>query len=255
MGFHFYFLTGCPDEMPSSLAERILYELVEDESLEIQKSIDFPFNEHEGNRVKIENLPLNKKADVEKCKDKFKAYFQKRFHFADTDSFEQFIEQGLPLMPHKYVATVFSILETHWDYNESVLLEYLQWLMTTFNQVHQNVPTFIFLFVVHFPNIHDESKADEQHKAIVKKLEDLCTANTMALLREITPVEEKHVKDWFYELGINNPNKIQPVLSEFIKTLDKNDLLTIKNGHGFHMKDVEPLQEKVVQTFRARFKP
>ena len=37
--FQFYFLCGCPDEMPDSIGERIVYEIIEKEGLDLNSSV------------------------------------------------------------------------------------------------------------------------------------------------------------------------------------------------------------------------
>ena len=249
--FQFYFLSGCPDEMPSSLAERILYEIVEKESLVLDSSVHYPFTEGDFRRVKLENLPLST-ADADASKKKFKEYVQKRFAFANTESFEKFIQTGIPKLSYSYVATIFKLSETDWEDDEGEILEYLQWMMDTFQTAHPNVPTFIFLFVLHFRNLHDETKVKRRNLDIVKKVETFCETNETAIFREIVPIKDMHLEDWLFKLGVENSNDSQKVIEALSKSLRPEDKLMEDGEARFHMKDVEPLQMKVVQTFRNR---
>lgn len=249
--FQFYFLSGCPDEMPSSLAERILYEIVEKESLVLDSSVHYPFTEGDFRRVKLENLPLST-ADADASKKKFKEYVQKRFAFANTESFEKFIETGIPKLSYSYVATIFKLSETDWEDDEGEILEYLQWMIDTFQTAHPNVPTFIFLFVLHFRNLHDETKVKRRNLEIVQKVEKFCEINETAIFREIVPIKDMHLEDWLFKLGVENSNDSQKVIEALSKSLRPEDKLMEDGEARFHMKDVEPLQMKVVQTFRNR---
>lgn len=248
--FQFYFISACPNQMPSSFAERILYEIMDTQSLELNKSIHFPFDEGVFNRVRIENLPFCE-ADTEASKKKFKEYVQKRFAFANTDSLEKFIETGIPQLPYSHVTTIFTINETTLTDDEGELIAYLQWMVDTFKIAHPKVPTFIFLFVVYIRNLYDDTKVRPRSKKKVAQLESFCDKNETALFSGITPVTDMHFEDWLFNLGIQNPILSQNVITAFDDTLSANDKLTIDDERHFHMKDIETVQKKVVLTFRG----
>ena len=249
--FQFYFISGCPNEMPSSLAERILYEIMEKESLELDKSINFPFEESDFRRVRIENLPMSQ-ADTDASKKKFKEYVQKRFAFANTDSFEKFIETGIPRLPYSYVNTIFKISETDFEEDEGEIAEYLQWMMDTFKTAHPNVPTFIFLFVVYIRNQHDAEKIRPRGKKIIEQLDSFCQKNSTAYFSEIVPIKDMHLEDWLFKLGVNNTNDSQRLIEALSQSLKIEDQLMSDGERHFHMKDVEPIQKKIIMTFREK---
>lgn len=166
--FQFYFLSGCPTEMPNSLAARIAYEIIEDESLVLDKSVNYHYDEDNFKKIKIEPLPISD-ANVQASKRKFKEYIQKRFSLANTQSFESFIETGLPKLLYSHVLTVFRITEERWECSED-LLDYLQWIFNIFQTAHPNVPTFIFLFVLDIKNLYDEKKLNLLKFALSNKL-------------------------------------------------------------------------------------
>ena len=245
----FYFISGCPNEMPNSLAERIVYEIIEDESLELNGSIDFPFSEGTFKRVKIENLPLSI-ADVAASKKKFKEYIQKRFAFADADTFERFIETGIPKLPYAYVATVFQITESDWEDAEVEMFDYLQWLMDTFQTAHPKVPTFLFLFALHFRNLDSPKKVNDTTLSILQNLDAFCKKNDTTLFRGLEPIKDLHFEDWLSRLGVVNPNDIEALTNAMSDGLKPENKLSIDGARRFYMKDVEPVQMKVIQAFR-----
>jgi hypothetical protein len=249
--FQFYFLCGCPDEQPNSLSERIIYEIMEKESLDLSSSVSYPFQESDDfKRVLIENLPFSN-TDVATSKKKLKEYVQKRFRFADSDSFETFIETGLPKILYKYIATVFKLEDTDWEADEGEIIEYLQWMIDTFKTAHPDVPTFVFLFVIKLKNLHDTEKVKPRNTQIVKDLKAFCESNDCALFDEIVPLKEEHIEGWLGKLGVDNPNDATTLINAFSKSLSEKDLMMVEGGKRFHMKDVEPLQEKIVRKFRS----
>lgn len=249
--FQFYFISGCPNEMPSSFAERILYEIMDRESLELHKSIHYPIEEDIFRRVKIENIPLSNGGDLKANQKKFKEYIQKRFGFPDAHSFDTFLATGIPQLNYSHVTTIFTIKESDLIDEEDELLTYLQWIVDSFNVAHPKVPTFIFLFVVQVRNLHDEAKVRSSSKKAIAELDGFCKKNETALFREIKPIVDYDFEDWFFNLGINNPIFSQNVITAFDDTLSANDKLMIDDERHFHMKDIETVQKKVVLTFRG----
>jgi Effector-associated domain 11 len=252
--FQFYFLSACPTEMPHSLASRIAYEIIEAESLELDKSVHYPYEEDIHNNlrsIKIEPLPLAD-ADVAASRKKFKEYVQDRFKLTNTQSFELFIETGIPKLLYSHILTVFRITEDKWEADEGEILEYLQWMIDTFQTAHPDVPTFIFIFVINIRHLHDETKIKTSQRTIIERLEAFCQKNDTAIFKELVPIKDTHIESWLTNLGVDNPNDARKVINALNQTLDSNDRLIIEDEQRFHMKDVEPIQEKIVKYFRNK---
>ncbi len=249
--FQFYFLSGCPSEMPHSLASRIAYEIMDAESLELDKSVHFPYEEDTFRRIKIQPLPFVE-ADVSASRKKFKAYIQDRFKLSNTQSVEAFIETGVPKIPYSHVLTVFRITEDKWHDDEGEVAAYLQWIVDTFKKAHPDLPTFIFLFVVNIKDLHDETRVKQPQRQIVENLEAFCQKNETAIFRELTPVKHLDIESWLMNLGVDNPNDTLPLMAALSQSLAPVDRLTINEEARFHMKDVEPIQENVVRYFRNK---
>jgi hypothetical protein len=249
--FQFYFLSGCPTEMPHSLASRIAYEIIDAESLELDKSVHFPYEEGEFRRIKIQPLPFVE-ADVAASRKKFKEYIQDRFKLSNTQSIEAFIQTGVPKIPYSHVLTVFRITEDKWHEDEGEVAAYLQWLIDTFQKAHPDLPTFIFLFVVNIKDLHDETKVKQPQRKIVENLEAFCKKNATAIFRELMPVKNLDIESWLTNLGVDNPNDATRLMTALNQSLAPIDRLTINEEPHFHMKDVEPIQEKVVRYFRNK---
>ena len=249
--FQFYFLSGCPSEMPHSLAARIAYEIMDAESLELDKSVHFPYEEDTFRRIKIQPLPFVE-ADAMASRKKFKAYIQDRFKLSNTQSVEAFIEMGVPKIPYSHVLTVFRITEDKWHDDDGEVTASLQWMVDTFQKAHPDLPTFIFLFVVNIKDLHDETRVKQPQRQIVEDLEAFCQKNETAIFRELTPVKHLDIESWLMNLGVDNPNDTLPLMAALNQSLAPVDRLTINEEPRFHMKDVEPIQEKIVRYFRNK---
>lgn len=242
--FQFYFLCGCPNEMPGSFAERLIYQFVEEEADDHQLPIDYRKRENVDNRVKIEKFPLG--SDLAASRKKFKAYVQERFHFADTQSFESFIETGVPKLPNSHVVSVFELSYKDWEDDEGEISSYFQWMIDTFKSPHKEVPTFLFFFVVKIPNLHLEHLLSREQNKVLTELADLCTKNESALIKELKPVEITDVEEWFSEeIKIKNPNLIRPVLDALELSLSQEEVSMLRSEAQIHMKDVEQIQQAI----------
>ena len=233
--FQFYFISACPTQMPPSFAERMVYELLVEELDGDADGLHIITHEDTG-RLRIQDLPVGRNA--RKCQQRFKEYVQERFRFADTQSFDAFIKTGVPKLPFDYVAVAFEINERNW---EDFLLEYLQWMIDTFRCPHQEVPTFLFFFVVYIEKQH-EGKLTPAQKAIVDGLAGLSQRNEASLLTPLLPVEEGDLRAWLMDLGERNPNKVQQVMDVFLSGLREEDQRLYQDKRLLNMKDIEELQ-------------
>ncbi|MDZ7876794.1 MAG: COR domain-containing protein [Saprospiraceae bacterium] len=250
----FYFICGCPTELPGSLGERILYEIMNNESLYLNEQINYPYEKRTlFNRLRIEHLPFSE-GNLEASKKKFKEYIQRRFGLPNTQNFEKFIEIGMVELPFSYVATVFRIPETLWEEEEGEIVEYLQWIIDTFTfrKPQPNQPTFIFLFVVQLRYMYDAEKIRPQSKRIITELEAFCQKNDSIILDELMPLKEIYLEDWLYGIGVVNVNDIARVIETFAQSLKPEDKFEINGERHFHMKDVEALQLKIITHFRNK---
>lgn len=241
--FQFYFLCGCPNEMPGSLAERLIYQFIEEEAGEHQLPVNYRARENVNHRVRIEKLPLG--SDLASSRKKFKAYVQERFSFVDTQSFENFIETGVPKLPYSYVVSVFELSYKDWEDDEGEICSYFQWMIDTFQCPHPDVPTFLFFFVVKIPDLHHEDQLTKEKRKVLQELEGLCTKNESALIKELQPVEIPDVHEWFSEIGISNPNLIRPILQALETGLGKKERDMYLQEERVHMKDIELIQQAV----------
>jgi hypothetical protein len=235
--FQFYFISACPTQMPPSFAERMVYELLCEE-LNGQTDALHIIQEDSG-RVKIQDLPIGR--NTRKSKQKFKAYVQQRFRFADTQSFETFIDTGVPNLPYDYVAVIFEIHERKW---EAFIQEYIQWMIDTFRSPHKDVPTFLFFFVIYIEG-HHLGNLSKTQKEILDTLQQIDHRNDSTLLTPLLPVEEVDLNAWLMEIGERNPNNVKNLIDAFVAGLRAEDQKLYQDRKAFNMKDIEELQALV----------
>lgn len=233
--FQFYFITGCPTQMPPSFAERMVYELLLEELDGESDALHILTHEDSG-RLRIQDLPLGR--NTPKSQQRFKAYVQERFRFADTQSFDAFIETGVPNLPYDYVAVVFDLHERKWN---SFIPAYLQWMIETFKSPHDKVPKFLFFFVFYVEQQHMGGLNNRQ-KEIISALGELSVKHETTLLTPLLPVEDGDLKAWLMDLGERNPNQVQLVVDAMVAGLREEDQLLFRDKQQFNMKDIEELQ-------------
>lgn len=242
--FQFYFLCGCPNEMPGSFAKRLIYSIIKDHLEGRECSINFPFQEG-ADRIRIEELPLGD--DLEASKKRFKAYVAKRFKFSDTQTFESFIETGVPKLEEDYVTAIFEISDKKWDGDEGEIRDYFDWMMRTFNHTHAAVPTFLFFIVVRSQGLWNEAQRNGNQSAILREIETLCAAHPAfaTVISDFPPVDAQDLSDWLAELGVRNPNHAGNIINALAQTLKPHERQMFDARNWLHMKDVEIVQKMI----------
>ena len=238
--FQYYFISGCPTQMPPSFAERLVYEVLKEELNNHTDAIHYIAHEETG-RLRIHDLPIGR--NTRKSQQRFKEYVQERFRFADTQSFDTFIETGVPNLPYDYVSVVFEIHERNWA---NFIPEYLQWMMDTFRCPHEKVPKFLFFFVLYVEGQH-LGKLSKAQQAIIDAVQSLAERNEASLLTPLQPVEDGDLRAWLMDLGERNPNQVQLVIDALVASLREEDQQLFQKEQRFNMKDIEELQALIYQ--------
>jgi len=248
--FQFHFVCGCPTEMPASFGKRLIYEIIRDKLDDRHDAISYPFQE-DADRIKIENLPLG--TDLATSRKRLKEYVAKRFQFSDTQSFETFIETGVPKLPYDYVTAVFEISEKKWENDEGEIRDYFEWMIETFRCPNKGVPTFLFFVVLKSPNLHlGQEKQTERQKTILAELGSLCEKypDQATLLSDLPPIDQQDFDDWVAEIDdIRNPNLSRAVTRALAATFEagsEEDIL-YRTQQKFHLKDIEPVQRRIFE--------
>ena len=248
--FQFYFLCGCPNEMPGSFAKRLIYSIIKDHLDGRERSINFPFQEG-ADRIRTEELPLGD--DLESSKKRFKAYVAKRFKFSDTQTFEAFIETGVPKLEEDFVTAIFEVSDKKWEGDEGEIRDYFNWMMETFRTAHAAVPTFLFFIVVRSNHLWNENARNSRQTAILQEIAALCTAHPAfaTCMDDFPPVDAQDFTDWLAELGVRNPNYASRVLEALVQSLKPQERQMFDAENRIHMKDIEIVQKLIYEKATA----
>ena len=171
--FQFYFISACPTQMPPSFAERMVYELIHEEYDDDENSVDYKTREN-NNRVRIFDLPL--KRNLEKSQQSFRRFFSEYFNFKEEVEFDQYLKTGLPKVAYDVIAMPFEIHERKW---KPFIPDFFQWLIDIFSETHDDVPTFLFFFVVYIEKLHEGDERQELKKEIFDQLNTLAAKNNI----------------------------------------------------------------------------
>lgn len=244
--FQYYFLCGCPNEMPGSFAKRVIYGLIKDQLDGKDKGINYDFQEG-ADRIRIDELPLGD--DLETSIKRFKASVAKRFRFTDTQSFDAFIETGVPRIEEDYVTSIFEISEKKWDGDEGEIRAYFQWMMETFANPHPAVPTFLFFVVVRSQDLWMEERRTKRQSTILQELTGLAEQfpEKATVITDFPPVELSDFSEWLAELGVRNPKLAEPTMNALAQTLNPKDRQLFENEGLVHMKDIEIVQKMIYE--------
>lgn len=244
--FQFYCISGCPTQMPHSFSEWAVLEIAFEE-LEEELSAIWYRRREESNRVQIFQLPVGR--NLEKSKKDFKKFFAREFKFKPHVTFDKYIETGLPALPYEYVAFVFDFDGTNWlPFHKA----YLQWIIDTFQHPHENMPTFVFFFVLTRSSLHDKVEGEYSADAMVKDLDELAHSNeATAHISPLRPVPVLDLERWFRQLGERNPARIEEVIELMVKGLKPKDSRLFRDKQLLNMDDIERLQELIYEWYLA----
>lgn len=238
--FQYYFLCGCPSEMPHSFSERMIYEILEEEVEEDESlhCLRYPLT----NRIKFEDLPFGR--NLRKSQKRFKQYVQKRFSFTNAQTFESFIETGVPKIEYDYISVVFEVHQSHWDDH---LKEYINWMMNTFVCPHEEVPKFLFFFIFYLEDVHKPEALNAQKRLQIETLKGLAEHPSSALFTPFPSVPVSDLRDWLRRIGERNYNKVEVLLDQLKHCLKKDEQRLLEESKLLRMKDVEEVQRMVYE--------
>lgn len=236
--FQFYFVPACPTQQPDSFTERMIIEIILDELDEEEDAI--LCLRGADNRLMLEDLPLGR--NLKRSQKAFSKYFSQRFELGER-TMEQYLDTGLPKLEYDYVATVFEVFAEKWkDFTD----EYLNWIIEQFKSPNDDVPTFLFFFVVYIYDIHKETVKDE-YDEIYAKLQALQIKHReiTTMMKQLKPVSRQLVESWVRDLGERNQSKVGDVVDTLIRGLKQEARKQYDNEQTLNMTDIERFQELV----------
>lgn len=240
----YYFIPACPHQMPPSLAERVIFEMLynlldgEMETMSLERRQD---------NIRLKRARFDLKPTLMLTQKAFKTYFCKRFQ---TPDFEDFINRKLHKMGenYEYITTIFSIQMDEWsDFAQA----FLEWVIDTFSKAATpDSPTMLFFVVVYMEDFHDTPVNPKQH-AIYNDVKNLIEThgNYCAVLKGLGPVPERDIISWFEKIGENNAVKVRELLELLTHDMsEEKKKQFLQDNPSMDMEDIEILQELVYET-------
>lgn len=236
----FYFIPASPNQMPPSFAERMIWEVLQDELDEEMDAISIELAA-DGLRLKTANFEVRNK--LERTQKAFKKYFCKRF---DEGDFDKLIGHVLPQRNYQYVATMLRVELSEW---REFMPEFLQWLIDTFQAASEEVDmSYLFFVVVNMQDFVDVPLTSEQ-EAILASIRSVIDTNTIGCskLKGLSPVPSEDLEKWFRDVGEQNPEKINKVIQNLIAGLSAEKQAQFNAKSKLDMADIELLQRLVYE--------
>ena len=239
--FQYYFLCACRQQMPQSLAERFVFELMHEELDEEMEALNYP-RIPDSLRMDFEKWEFKNK--LRRSWKKFKKMLEERFkdRFPELD-LESFVKTGIPHMEERFVLTPLTFHESRWSDHAEAFFEQV---MDTFTQADDKCPTFLFFFVIYLDKFESEPLTDQQTQ-IIQSVNRLIERNPAAcsLHKGLTPVNTVDMISWFDKLGEDNREKVFSVLDTYVTGMVKSDTGSYWENRMLNMDLMEVLQEIV----------
>jgi hypothetical protein len=243
---HFYFLSACQTQLPPSLGERMIYEILGDLLDEGMDAVYWRFNPKNPDRVKLEALPLG--YSLEKSKELFREFCARWFGWADKAEFSEAIAANrLPLAKNKYTVLPFFLYKSDW---QPFFATYFDWLSEQLAARPAGGPTLLVFIVFYHENLHRE--VDEKSKEILAEVDAICTRHPNAgHFHPLHPVLESDLRQWFARLGEHNNARLLPVLKTLEEGLPPGELQQFQQAKELNMDRVELVQKLVYDLYNT----
>lgn len=249
---HYYFLTSCPKQMPPSLGERMVYELLGDLLDDGKQPVFCRFNKLEYDRLEIKKLPIG--YSLEKSQELFLKFAAAHFEWPEHTAFEQAATQNLfPKPSYQYSILPLSLRKNEW---KDFFPAYFDWIADHLARRAPGGPTLMLFFIFYLEDLHlhcdPETKhcTDEKSAAILRALDELAQRHPAAgHFYPLMPVHQTDLRDWFSDLGENNPARIDPVLHTLANSLPPTEKEQYDKDESLNMARVEIVQEIVFETY------
>lgn len=239
--FQYYFFCACQHQMPQSLAERFLFELMHEELDEAIDAINYP-RIPDSQRLDFEKWEFKNK--LKRSWRKFNKLLEERFkdRFPELN-LENFVKTGIPHLDERFVLSAFTIRESNWsDHAEAFFMQ----LLETFSSTHEECPTFLFFFIIYLDKF-EEDPLTERQKDILQTVSRIIQSHPLAcsLHKGLGPVFGSDIVNWFDKLGEDNLSKIYQVLDTYVAGLVKTESADYWGDQQLDMDIMEYLQEIV----------
>jgi hypothetical protein len=245
---HFYFLSACPTQLPPSLGERMVYELLADLIEEGRETVFIRTDPKNHDRVKLEKLPIG--ISLEKSQELFREFCAGFFGWTHHQNFEDSLAANrLPLPRHRYTVLPFYLRKKEW---KTFFPQYFDWISEQLGKRDPGGPILLVFIVFYHENLHDHFDAatgqisDEKSAGIINALDAICEQHPGAgHFYPLEPVHISDLRDWFADLGEHNPARLQPVETALVEGLPGEELHQFRQSQCLNMDRVELVQELV----------
>jgi hypothetical protein len=245
---HFYFISACTRQLPPSLGERMVYELLGDLLDEGPNTVFCRFNPAFTERIAVKKLPIG--YDENRSKQLFREFCAAWFDWEKDLPFETAIaENRLPLARHQYSILPFTINQKEW---KPFFPDYFEWIAAELEKRGPGGPTLLVFFIVYVDDLHKKYDADsetfndQKAQAIIQGVHAACEKHPAAgYFFPLYPVDETDLRDWFFDLGENGNTRIDPILKRLAETLPPEEAEQYRNNKKINMERIEQLQEIV----------
>jgi hypothetical protein len=249
---HYYFLSSCPKQMPPSLGERMVYELLGELLDDGKEPVFCRFNKRQHDRIEIKNLPIG--YSLEKSQESFRKFMAATFDWPEQTTLEQAAARNLFPNPHyRFSILPFGLKKNEW---KDFFPAYFDWIAEQLAKRAPGGPTLMLFFIFYLDNLHlhyaPETKicSDEKSAAILQALDGLAERHPAAEhYYPLTPVQDTDLRDWFFDLGENNPARIDPVLKTLAHSLPAEEKAMYDKNKTLNMDRIEIVQEIVFETY------
>ncbi|MBX2893597.1 MAG: hypothetical protein KF734_21965 [Saprospiraceae bacterium] len=248
---HYYFLSSCPSQMPPSLGERMVYELLGELLDDGKNPVFCRYNARNHDRVDLKKLPIG--ITLEKSQELFRKFLAAHFDWPIHTDLPHALAQNLfPKPNYAFSILPFSLRKAEW---RDFFPEYFDWIAQQLAQRPPGGPTLLLFFVVYLDDLHrhydpaTQTCSDEKSAAILTALDALVERHPAAgHFYPLLPVPETDLRDWFFDLGETNTARLRPVLDTLANALppDERELYRQKL---LNMNRVELVQEIVFEAY------
>ena len=221
-GSQFFFINACPMQRPESFAERIILEILSRYDDDEQQAI-LVRRKPQSERLLVEDLPFDPMG-LSECKRLTAKYFQKRFGYHEhIERLEKYLQSCAQQIRtgKRYIAFIFRIHATDWD---SLMTEYLHWLIDTFKHIEtaDGEAEYLFFFPVQVRNLHETPPASvrvaleeitrlQQATLEIDRVSNI-PMTPYDIIMPLMPVNSDQVTSWFEELDEADAAKISELI-------------------------------------------
>lgn len=250
----FYYISSCGTQRPTSLAERVIYEIIEEEEEALYYECD------QRQRIKIYNLPTT--SNLQRSQRKLKKHLAKYLELGNKD-LEQLIKEDWQNMPYDRVVFAFKLTEGNWYKH---LPEFFRWIKSLFEVSQATKPRFFFFFIFFMDDLHKRKRKSQE--GILEEIEELtCLPHASIHLTRLSPVMAADFKDWLQSISNISNSRIDELLISLLKRRTPAELESfgareareegwraqLEDIH-FNMEDIEELQNIICDEYEKNFK-